>query len=45
MSKYFNYDYTKQEYYEVSMPYHDHYTYDPKTDAWYEDILMEDDLK
>lgn len=45
MLRYYNYDYEKHEYYEVSGPYHDHYTYDPSTNAWYEDIFPEDDLK
>lgn len=42
--KYYNYDYSKEEYYEVAHPFHDHYYYDPKTDSWYE-IIIEDDLK
>jgi hypothetical protein len=43
--KYYNYDYEKKAYYEVAQPFHDHYTYDPKTNSWYEDIFPEDDLK
>ncbi len=43
--KYYNYDYQKQEYYEVSHPHHDHYHYVSAEDAWYEDLFPEDDLK
>lgn len=37
--KYYNFNYETKEYYEVPAPEHDHYTYDYKTDAWYEIIL------
>lgn len=43
--KYYNYDYQKEEYYEVDHPYHDHYHFVYEENAWYEDLLMEDDLK
>lgn len=43
--KYYNYDYQKEEYYEVAQPHHDHYHYVYEENAWYEDLLMEDDLK
>lgn len=43
--KYYNYDYQKKEYYEVSEPMHDHYHFAYEEQAWYEDIFPEDDLK
>lgn len=43
--KYYNYDYQKEEYYEVAQPLHDHYHYVYEKNAWYEDIFPEDDLK
>ena len=39
MVRYFNYDYDKNEYYEVDFPLRDHYTYNSLEDDWYEIIL------
>ena len=39
--KYYNFNYETKEYYEVPAPEHDHYTYDYKTDTWYEIILWD----
>lgn len=43
--KYYNYDYSEEKYYEVAQPLHDHYHYVYEENAWYEDLLLEDDLK
>lgn len=41
--RYFNFDYENMRYYEVSYPIHDHYHYDYDENAWYEDLLLNDD--
>lgn len=38
--KYYDYDYNNHQYYKVPYPAHDHYIYDPATDAWYEKKLQ-----
>lgn len=41
MYKYYNYNYNDCRYYEVAAPSHDHYTFNPTTQSWYEDILID----
>lgn len=39
-TKYYNFNYKTGQYFEVSTPLHDHYTYDTKTNSFFEDILV-----